>query len=525
MAGSLWARAAALADLQETGRKLVRLEGRAIALFQGGEGVFACANQCPHEGYPLIEGNFDNGCVLTCNWHNWKFDLASGETLMGGDRLKRYPTRVENGEIFVDLAETPAKQRRAAALSGLQGAFEKHEYDRMARELARYAAAGGDPRDAVTAAAIWTHDRLEDGSDHAVAVAPDWIALAEQAPDPASALVPYLETVAYLNWDSLRAYRFPFPEAVLPWNREAFLAAIEAEEEAAATARLRGFLDAGGGLDTLWPVLGRAALAHYQGFGHAAIYVVKTRQLIDLLGTDSAKPLLLALLRSLLRSNREDLIPEFRAYGPALARWDGKGGARPEPAAFHRLSVPAALDLAVSASGDPVALYHSLLDAAAWQLLTFDESVMTRTDAPVSQNNNWLSLTHGITFANAVRHLAEEDPELWPAGLLQIACFLGRNASIAGDRVALADWAVGDPQAFFEARALELYDHGESEFIFLAHRVKVLMAVADELRRWPDAPWREILLAATNRYLSRPIKHKHALRTARQALDFVARES
>ena len=150
---------------------------------------------------------------------------------------------------------------------------------------------------------------------------------------------------------------------------------------------------------------------------------------------------------------------------------------------------------------------------------------MTRTDAPVSQNNNWLSLTHGITFANAVRHLAEEDPELWPAGLLQIACFLGRNASIAGDRVALADWAVGDPQAFFEARALELYDHGESEFIFLAHRVKVLMAVADELRRWPDAPWREILLAATNRYFSRPIKHKHALRTARQALDFVARES
>ena len=45
-----------------------------VALFAGdGDDVWACDNRCPHEGYPLVEGNLTDGCILTCNWHNWKF--------------------------------------------------------------------------------------------------------------------------------------------------------------------------------------------------------------------------------------------------------------------------------------------------------------------------------------------------------------------------------------------------------------------------------------------------------------------
>ncbi|MFL5239337.1 MAG: Rieske (2Fe-2S) protein, partial [Rhizomicrobium sp.] len=31
--------------------------------------MFAIANRCPHEGYPLSEGTLSPGCLLTCNWH------------------------------------------------------------------------------------------------------------------------------------------------------------------------------------------------------------------------------------------------------------------------------------------------------------------------------------------------------------------------------------------------------------------------------------------------------------------------
>src|SRR5262249_9052133 len=69
-------------ELAAEGSAIVRHEGRQILLLRTEHGLFACANRCPHEGYPLSEGTLTDGCVLTCNWHNWKFDLASGATLV-----------------------------------------------------------------------------------------------------------------------------------------------------------------------------------------------------------------------------------------------------------------------------------------------------------------------------------------------------------------------------------------------------------------------------------------------------------
>ena len=83
-----WARAIAVDALKRKGRAVVRLRGKQIVLFDTADGVYACNNRCPHEGYPLREGALDGGCLLTCNWHNWKFDLKTGANLYGGDRLR-----------------------------------------------------------------------------------------------------------------------------------------------------------------------------------------------------------------------------------------------------------------------------------------------------------------------------------------------------------------------------------------------------------------------------------------------------
>ena len=60
--------------------------------------IYAIDNRCPHEGYPLSKGFTNDNCILTCNWHNWKFNLRTGECLFGEDNVRNYPINIENGK-------------------------------------------------------------------------------------------------------------------------------------------------------------------------------------------------------------------------------------------------------------------------------------------------------------------------------------------------------------------------------------------------------------------------------------------
>ena len=180
-----WIRAIDVETLERRGRAILRHEGRQIALFATPEGVRACNNRCPHEGYPLSEGTLgkgaESGCVLTCNWHNWKFDLATGANLDRGEALRVYPVKLEQGAVWLDLTDPPVEARRARVLASLRSAFDDEDYERMARELARLSALG-DPLDALRAAISWSWERLEYGWTHAYAAMACWIRLrAERA--------------------------------------------------------------------------------------------------------------------------------------------------------------------------------------------------------------------------------------------------------------------------------------------------------------------------------------------------------
>ncbi len=521
-----WVKVATLSDLAKADRKVVKVGAKQIALFHGEKGLYACNNRCPHEGYPLMEGSLAEGCVLTCNWHNWKFDLESGETLVGGDKLRRYPVALDGDEIWLDVADPPAAEQAAAALENLRDSFRQHEYDRMGREISRLQKSGADPLDAVRAAVAWTHDRMEFGMTHAHAAAPDWLALREarRNGDEALRLVPLMEVVGHLAWDSLREPAYPFPQGAAPYDPARLAAAIEAEDEAAAVAQVRGALSQGLDFAELEAPLAEAALAHYADFGHSAIYVLKTGQLIERLGPQASEPLLLALVRSLVYASREDLIPEFRDYRPALEAWDGSGSEPARTEDFRQLGVRQVLERTLQSSNDVPGLYDALLDASAWQMLHFDLPRQDRTDIPVSQNVGWLDFTHMLTFGNAARTLCRRHPKLWPAALLQMACFLGRNAGHVDAELPVDAWQVQDAGSFFQESFEAVLDHSQFEYIVSAHLIKVATAVKDEVEAAPRAPWVPTILAATNRFLHSPLKRKHALRTARQALSFVAAE-
>ena len=92
-----------LAQLDAEGRTLVEHDGHAIAVFRVDGEIYAVENTCPHEGNPLIEGDVLGG-NLTCAYHGWTFDLATGSCLVGEEAVRRYPVEVREGVILIQLA-------------------------------------------------------------------------------------------------------------------------------------------------------------------------------------------------------------------------------------------------------------------------------------------------------------------------------------------------------------------------------------------------------------------------------------
>jgi nitrite reductase/ring-hydroxylating ferredoxin subunit len=513
------------AELETRGRKLIRRAGKQILLLANNGRIFAIANRCPHEGYPLSEGTEGPGCVLTCNWHNWKFDLASGTAIVGRDPVRTYAIRESDGQVLIDLSDPPADALFQRAIAGLNAALADNDMARMAREAARLERAGFDDRRALVHAFAARNDRLENGMTHAYAAAADWLALADRAPTREARFAALLEPMGHIAWDTEGAGEFPYPDRIVAWSPQAFLMAIEAEDEIAAMARVRGALADGEPYSRLRPIFAEAALSHYADFGHCAIYALKAGQLIERLGDRIAEPVLLAYTRMLVRATREERLPEFRSYAKALETWDDEGARPAREAEFLDLSIDGILRRTLASSGRPMReLYDALLGAAAWNLGRFQTAFERATDNAVADNVSWLDFTHALTFANACRHLCTERPELWPRAALQMALFVGRNRKYVNAAEDVSQWHVGDREGFLASEMNKLYDHGIVEPIVSCHRVKMLFALEDELRVAPDAPWADEMCLAINRYLNTPMKRHQGLRTASQALDFIAKE-
>ena len=519
-----WIKVIGIEELRRKGRTVFRIDGRQIALFDTAKGVRACNNRCPHEGYPLREGTLDGDCLLTCNWHNWKFDLETGENQRDGDRLRVYPAEVRDGDVWIEIVDPPVEERLAKSLEDLKQGFDDHDYERLAREIARIAHLEIDPALAVKKAIGWSHDRLEFGWTHAYAGAADWLALHDShAGEPENQLICLMEAIGHIAEDTLRERSYPYAAGIEDWDEEAFCRAVEEEDEARAIRLTRGAVATGDAWGAMERGLARAALAHYADFGHSAIYVIKAGALIRRLGEDIVEPVLLSLVRGLVTAFREDLIPEFRGYGAALEGFGSKSnGSAPAAADYAGLNAnKAAAFTAEHGAAPALDLFRSLLGANALNMVRFDLSHLDDLDQPYGGDFGWLDLTHGLTFAEAVLGLCSRHPELWPAGLLQMACFAGRNIGHQDDGVDPGDWTVTDRDAFFAEVDDRLLDHGHDRYIVSVHLLKTASSVRKLLASGEAGRSGELALAALNRLLHSPVRRKMVRRTARQARRFV----
>lgn len=96
-------RAGSLADVKAGEPILANLDGTEVALFLCEGRVIATQGQCPHAEGPLHEGEVE-GCVLTCPWHGWTFDLLTGLSLEDDTmNLIRYPVRINGDDVLVTV--------------------------------------------------------------------------------------------------------------------------------------------------------------------------------------------------------------------------------------------------------------------------------------------------------------------------------------------------------------------------------------------------------------------------------------
>jgi nitrite reductase/ring-hydroxylating ferredoxin subunit len=90
-------------DFPEGKGRAFRAGTRTVAVFRTNGKIFALANKCVHKGASLCDGALsENGTVVRCPWHNWPFDLASGQNCLDpSERLRTYDVRLEGDQVIL----------------------------------------------------------------------------------------------------------------------------------------------------------------------------------------------------------------------------------------------------------------------------------------------------------------------------------------------------------------------------------------------------------------------------------------
>jgi nitrite reductase/ring-hydroxylating ferredoxin subunit len=109
----------AVEELPPGTMKLVPAGKFGVGVYNVEGSLYAIANYCAHEGAPLCAGFVGGtnefapdapdqlrrvleGRVLRCPWHQWEFDLTTGQNLADPRRrVRTYEVDVTDGEVYL----------------------------------------------------------------------------------------------------------------------------------------------------------------------------------------------------------------------------------------------------------------------------------------------------------------------------------------------------------------------------------------------------------------------------------------
>jgi nitrite reductase/ring-hydroxylating ferredoxin subunit len=96
-------RVAAVADCPAGHQLELVVGGRIIALFNCDGQFYALDGVCPHQGGPLAKGQL-HGCILTCPWHGWQFDIRTGQNQLSQNVVQPiYRCKTEGSDIYLEM--------------------------------------------------------------------------------------------------------------------------------------------------------------------------------------------------------------------------------------------------------------------------------------------------------------------------------------------------------------------------------------------------------------------------------------
>ncbi len=570
----------AVAILDDLGPKpkVVRIDGKQIALYRIEDRVYAVDNRCPHMGYPLSQGSV-KGETLTCDWHNWKFNLADGHCiLVGSEDVRSYPVTLDAGRVLLDLADAPVEEQMATHLESLARGLKRFDGDGIARDAARLLALGMLPAEVMRRGALHNAEREEYGWGHALAVIADCASYTEFYPG-AESVIPVVRSLWSAS-EPVRRFRERPHEGPSPADREGeaeFRRLIEEEEVDRAEAWLRGALEGGLPGRELSRWLVNAASDHFLGFGHQAIYVFKAHQFAETVGWDALSAIIPSIVPSITWATRYDKLPEMRKYMaklrsiesqlPAFAEKQRHPGSSFDRERFRNDVLfgkgDAAFEAVHGALGAGVhvdLIARELAFAASERLLRMDLDWETSHDDRVWDEGGWLEITHLLTHANASRQLLQRGvtPEAL-RNLYHNAWFInyqkrfdsvsGRRAdeslpdcpavtpaeAAAGYRASVArrdfegalavvrHWQTSgwDAAPLLSAMAHEAVEADDGAFIMMAHVLKTTHAAIEEHRNAGGGPDAFLPLLAATRYIASPRKQRSVYDSALNAAKFV----
>jgi 3-phenylpropionate/trans-cinnamate dioxygenase ferredoxin subunit len=101
-----WVNVARVSEIAPGGKKLLDIDGRAVALFNVDGMFYAIDDVCTHDGGPLADGTLD-GCAIVCPRHGARFDLRTGAALCmpAFESVAAHAVKVEAGFAYVRLNE------------------------------------------------------------------------------------------------------------------------------------------------------------------------------------------------------------------------------------------------------------------------------------------------------------------------------------------------------------------------------------------------------------------------------------
>ncbi|MEY2401237.1 MAG: hypothetical protein QOJ08_1348, partial [Ilumatobacteraceae bacterium] len=281
-------------DLPVGSMRMVRVDGHRLCLVRTSDGVFALDHACPHEGYGMTQGSLD-GNLITCAWHNWKFQVDDGSCVVGEEDINTHAAVIgDDGSVQVTLRRPDPDTMRPRLLASLRRGVERDYIGQVSRDVVRLLQADANPGELVWEAVQHGAPRADFGWGHSIASATDCLSMVDLYEGDQRAL-PIVQAIAGIAETERDRPINPLPQPLrqLPADPHGeFRSAVETEQLEQAQALVRGAIHSGLTARDLRPWFTAVASDHLLSYGHGAIYCQKAFELLDLIGWQCADTVL-----------------------------------------------------------------------------------------------------------------------------------------------------------------------------------------------------------------------------------------